>query len=432
MLLHPDPRRVFVLGTGTGMTLGATSIHPEVESIVLAEIEPSVLQATRTFGEFNHHVLDDPRLRIVFNDGRNYLRTTRETFDVVTADPIHPWSGGAAYLYTAEYFRTVAAHLRPGGIACQWLPIYELTPKDLAMVVRTFGESFPYTMIWLTHYDAEIVGSNAPIVLDEDALARRMRVPAIAADLEAVDMGTPEDFLSYFLAATPGARAFAAGGGVNTDDNLALEFSAPRSMGVASVMGDNAQALAAVRDSVLSVLSPAHAGAARGAQVARWTRNDQAARLYDPAHALFLWGESDGVPFGRFREQLLGSFPTYAPFRFLEEEYQAKLAAAPRGIDSADFKVRMASGGERVLQVVAVTMRIGDRRAVVMFVDNATHTIFGQRYFDGDTEALDREVGTFTSETMRDLRAGYAGLGTVPEESALVALFKGRVAAATR
>src|SRR5262249_5855491 len=45
MLLHPSPRRVFVLGTGTGMTLGATSIHPEVESIVLAEIELKALEA---------------------------------------------------------------------------------------------------------------------------------------------------------------------------------------------------------------------------------------------------------------------------------------------------------------------------------------------------------------------------------------------------
>ena len=432
MLLHPNPRRVFVLGTGTGMTLGATSIHPEVTSIVLAEIEPKALVAARTFSAWNHRVLDDPKLRIVLNDGRNYLATTAETFDVVTADPIHPWSGGAAYLYTAEYFRTVARHLNPGGIACQWLPIYELTPSDLAMVVRTFAESFPHTMIWLTHYDAEIVGSNAPIVIDEETLARRLANPAVAADLAVVEMGTADDLLSYFLAGDRGARAFAAGGGINTDDNLALEFSAPRSMGVAGVMGDNVRALAAIRESVLTALQPARDAAAREAQVARARRIDDAAKLYDAAHALFLWGESAGAPFQELRAKLAASYPGYAPFRFLENEERARIAAVPRALDTAAFRVRSAAGPERDLTVSAVTMRVGDRRAVVMFVDNETRTIFGQRYFDGPSDALDRDVSAFSASMLRDLRAAYDRVGAIPQEASLVDLFKNRVASASR
>jgi len=61
---------------------------------------------------------------------RLYWMTTREKFDVITADPDHPWSRGAGYLHTAEYFKLVSEHLLPGGIACQWLPIYELSPED--------------------------------------------------------------------------------------------------------------------------------------------------------------------------------------------------------------------------------------------------------------------------------------------------------------
>jgi spermidine synthase len=437
MLLHPNPRKVFVLGTGTGMTLGATSIHPEVESIVLAEIEPSVLGATRTFGEYNHHVLDSPKLRIVFNDGRNYLAATRETFDVVTADPIHPWSGGAANLYTTQYFRGVARHLRPGGIACQWLPIYELTPKDLKTVVRTFGENFRYVMIFLTHYDAELIGSNDPIVLDEDALARRIAVPAIQQDLEAVDMGSAEDILSYFVTATAGSRAFAEGGVVNTDDNLSLEFSAPESMGVASVMGDNVRALAAVRENVGDALIPAPAGPARTDQLARWRQNAAAARVYDQAHALFLWGDSGGEPFAAVRRQLLETFPRYAPFRFLEREYQSRLAETPRPIAYEDFPVRTAAGERRVLRVSAVTVRIGPSRAVVMFVDNDKREIYGQRYFDGDGAELDRRVERFAAETLRDLRTAYDGLAleghaggsSAPSEEALATHLRDRVAA---
>ena len=121
------------------MTLGSVLVHPQVKRVTLAEIEPGVFGATRTFGRWNHQALDSPKLRVVRNDGRNFLWTTRERFDVITADPIHPWSGGAAYLYTDEYFRTVAARLAPGGVACQWLPIYELTLEDLRSVVATFS-----------------------------------------------------------------------------------------------------------------------------------------------------------------------------------------------------------------------------------------------------------------------------------------------------
>jgi spermidine synthase len=406
MLLHPGPRRVFVLGTGTGMTLGATSIHPGVERIVLAEIEPGALGAARTFGEYNHRVLDDPRLHVVFNDGRNYLATTRERFDVVTADPIHPWSGGAAYLYTREYFRSVADHLLPGGIATQWLPIYELTVKDVRTVVRTFAESFQHVMIWLTHYDAEIVGSNSPIVIDEADLARRIGQAAIAKDLAEVQMSSAEDFLAYFVAGTEGARAFARGGVVNTDDNLFLEFSAPESMGVGRVMGDNVTALALSRESLLPYLEPASGEAERGEQRTRWERSLQAARLYDPAHALFLWGQMGTARFRELSAALEAAFPAYAPFRFLRREIQGAEAGTPRLADAVRFQVGT-PGGPRVLQVSAVTMRIGETRAAVVFVDNDRRDIYGQRYFDGRADELDAAVRKFASDALGALRETY-------------------------
>ena len=167
MLLNKNPKKVLVVGLGSGMTLGATSAHPSVEQITLLEIEPKVIGVAKTFERYNHNVLNHPKLRIIFNDGRNFLMTTEDKFDVITADPIHPWFRGAGYLYTTEYFKLASEHLLPGGVICQWLPIYEMTSEDLKSVVRTFREHFRYTMLWLTHYDAELVGSNSPIIIDE-------------------------------------------------------------------------------------------------------------------------------------------------------------------------------------------------------------------------------------------------------------------------
>jgi spermidine synthase len=437
MLLHRNPRRVFVLGTGTGMTLGATSIHPAVDRIVLAEIEPGAIGAARTFREHNHGVLDDPRLRIVFNDGRNYLATTREKFDVVTADPIHPWSGGAAYLYTAEYFRIAADHLLPGGLACQWLPIYELTVRDVQTVVRTFSESFKYVMVWLTHYDAELLGSNDPIVIDEADLARRIARPEIEQDLRAVDMASAEDFLSYFVVGTEGARAFGQGGVVNTDDNLFLEFSAPESMGVGHLMGDNVQALARVRESLLPHLAPAAGEAERRSQQARWDRNLSAARLYDPAHALFLWGRTGAGEFPGAMDALEKEFPGYGPYRFLRRETQSLQSGEPRLAGAVRFPVEADGGTRRELQISAVAVWIGDTRAALVFVDNEKRDVYGQRYFDGPTEQLRGVVERFAAETLEALRTAYgeaaaeAGRGgqALPSERATVRRLKERVAA---
>ncbi len=155
---------------------------------------------------WNSNVLENPKLEIVFNDGRNFLATTREKFDVITADPIHPWSGGAGYLYTAEYFRSIAEHLAPGGVAAQWLPLYELSVNDVKTVVRTFSSSFPHSMVWLTYYDAVLVGSNQPIRLDEDALARRIerpRHPAGSRRRGHVHTGRPAVVLSAWARRVP-------------------------------------------------------------------------------------------------------------------------------------------------------------------------------------------------------------------------------------
>lgn len=436
MLLHPNPRKVFVLGTGTGMTLGATSLHPEVERIVLAEIEPGVIGAARTFAEWNHGVLDDPRLKIVFNDGRNFLATTREKFDVITADPIHPWSGGAAYLYTKEYFDSVAEHLDPGGVATQWLPIYEMSVRDLKTVVRTFSASFRHVLVWLTHFDAELVGSNAPLVVDEAALARRMARPQIAKDLASVVMGTPEQLLSYFVMGTEGVKAYRADGVVNTDDNLFLEFSAPEAMGLGHLMGDNVTALARSRESLLPYLVPPTGDQARAEQRARWERTFSAARLYDRAHALYLWGKDDAElrsVLAALEEQL----PGYAPYLFLRRHIQRTEAATPRLADQASFPVGTGVG-QRMLRLSAVTMRIGDARAVVMFVDNDRHEIYGERYIDADPGALDAAVARFAGETTASLRREYLQVAeearrrgeAVPSEAHATERLKRRVEAA--
>jgi spermidine synthase len=405
MLLNKDPKKVLVVGLGSGMTLGATSVHPSVEQITLLEIEPKVMGVAKTFEKYNHHVLDHPKLRIVFNDGRNFLMTSKNKFDVITADPIHPWFRGAGYLYTTEYFKLASEHLLPGGIICQWLPIYELTPEDLKSVVSTFREHFKYTMLWLTESDAELIGSNSPIVIDEAELERRIAEPAIHSDLNRVMMGSATDFLSYFMMGTEGMRKFGHGGIINTDDNLYLEFSAPFSIATPSVMEANVHAIVRYRESILPYLITVQGKAAQAEQKKRWATHPEAVEMLGRALALFLGGRFRTLEFKKSMEELDRTFPGYAPARFLKNEYQTALSLSPTLLEKTDFILVNESGTKIVTEISAVLVPISKGRASIMFVDNKARVIFGQLYVsDYDKNQF---VTRFVNEVMIHVRTVY-------------------------
>jgi spermidine synthase len=405
MLLNKNPKRVFVLGTGSGMTLGATSVHPSVEQITLAEIEPKVLGVARTFGIYNHYVLDNPKVRIVFNDGRNFLMTTKEKFDVITADPIHPWFSGAGYLYSAEYFKLAAEHLNPGGIVCQWLPIYELTEENLKSVVKTLREVFPYIMVWLTHDDAELIGSNSPIIIDEKDLERRIKAPKVQQDLEPVKMGTAEDFLSYFVMGNEGAKAYSMRGRINTDDNLYLEFSAPHSIGKSRLMGTNVYDLIKYRESILPYLVTPADEAGRARRKKTWDKNMKAAILDDQAHVLNLAGRFDTPEYQKLMIELDTHYPTYAPWRFLRNEIPDENGGKPRLLKQIEFSLINKKGEINIVEFSAVIIRSSNERARVFFVDNNSRVVFGKLRVRGANR--DAYVATFVDAVLKSVQALY-------------------------
>ncbi len=406
MLLNPNPRDVLVVGMGSGMTAGATAIHPSVEQVTLVEIEPRVLGVARTFEAYNHNVLDHPKVRVVLNDGRNFLMTTKAMFDVITADPIHPWFKGAGSLYASEYFELAAKHLRPGGVIAQWLPIYELTPEDLASVVTTFQRHFPHAMLWLTHYDSVLVGSNSPFIIDETELERRIAEPAIAGDLTRVSMGSSTDLLSYFVMGTSGMKRFGQNGVLNTDDHPYLEFSAPLSIAIPSVMAKNVQAIAAQRESILPYLKPAaDEGVAREAQQQLWSGQLNAGGLNDRALALFLGRSPTDPDFTRALRRLTLEYPTYAPGRALWNEYEAALALEPRLFEQASFNLMDTAGRPMVVELSAVLVPVSKTRASIMFVDNRARTVYGQVYVDDyDREGRGQRLA---GDVMAAMRMAY-------------------------
>jgi spermidine synthase len=235
VLIHPAPKQALVIGMGAGFTLGSVTAHPDLDAVKLVEIEPAVLAAQPFYAGVDGDPLSDPRLTVEFQDARNYLKTTNERFDVITSDPIHPWNANSGYLFTLEFYSMARQALNPGGIMCQWLPIYGLSIENFRSIVATFDAAFEHTMIWQMGYDAALVGSAQPFKIDFEDLERRLRQPSVRNQLEEIGLADPHSFLAE-LALDPGASSdYARGGIVNTDDNLYVEFASPASHGTPEI-----------------------------------------------------------------------------------------------------------------------------------------------------------------------------------------------------
>ncbi|MGD1146834.1 MAG: fused MFS/spermidine synthase [Thermoanaerobaculaceae bacterium] len=201
LLLCARPEKVLHIGFGSGGTAWAVTRHP-VREIVVAEISPEVLEVSdKVFGDINRGALRDPRVRVALNDGRNLLLASRETFDVILSDSIHPVYAGNSTLYTREYFELCHRHLRPGGVVSMWLPLYSLTSESYLAIVRAFWEVFPDTCIW---YDPVVLneftvvtGSTGmgPVQLHWEAL----RDPTLTATLAEAGVSDPQSLAAMLM-----------------------------------------------------------------------------------------------------------------------------------------------------------------------------------------------------------------------------------------
>ncbi len=118
MLMHPNPRRVFIGGGGEGGTLREALAHRSTERVVMIDLDRTVVDICRQYLPRHHNgSFDDPRLELLHQDARQYLSNTSEQFDVMIMDLVDPLEGGTAYsLYTEEYYNLVRGRLNPGGI----------------------------------------------------------------------------------------------------------------------------------------------------------------------------------------------------------------------------------------------------------------------------------------------------------------------------
>jgi len=432
-LLHPDPERVAVVCLGAGLSAGAVSRH-DVDELVIVDLEPSVERGARRFAEMNHRVLDDPRTRLVIDDGRAHLRTVETPYDVIVLDSTHPRAVDSWILYTREFYAVARQALADDGVLVQWLPLHGLSVDEFRILVGTFREAFADATLW-TNVGFEpygqvayslLVGTRAgAMTVDADALAGRLEDPRVHGALEPWGLASAEEILECLHAGPETLARWSAGLPVSTDDHPMTQF----------VTGYTRSA-PMTPDRLLEAFAPARApydppldGARADALARRWEaqglllagRLDRAAEVCGPDCAkppMFLDAMRTGPP---YYEALGARYPD-DPERLLE--VAAGLATHGRGASAIAHLERARRAAPRD-PTVAINLGLllaagGDleaaraeyRRALALDPERAlAHLDLGFAQLAGGD--VDAAVISFERAVAHDrqLASAHAGLG---------------------
>jgi len=224
LLLHPAPRRLAVVGLGTGASLAA-SLLDRVAAVTVVEISPGVIEAAHLFERSNRAVLSAPKVRLAQADGRRFFRTDRQPYDVIVQDLFFPYRAGTGSLYTLEHYTRLRQRLAPEGLVVQWLSLNQLTPRALQVIARTFQHVFPHTSLWLVGGYGALVGSESARPFDF-AMLQQAYGRALAQHPE-LSRTSPVNLLAAFVCGPDRLADWTAGAPFNTEDNGWIEYRSP-------------------------------------------------------------------------------------------------------------------------------------------------------------------------------------------------------------
>jgi spermidine synthase len=234
-LIPENPKSVLVIACGAGVTAGAASIDPRVERLTIAEIEALVPKAaSKYFGDYNHDVVKNPKVRVHIDDARHFLNTTKEKFDAITSDPFDPWVKGAATLYTKEFWQMAKQHLNPGGVVTVFVQLYQAGNAAVKSEIATFFEVFPNGIVWGNTvrgegYDIVLSGRLDDVPINVDEMERRLASPEyapVAKSLRKIGFNSAVGLLSTFGGRAPDLKPWTKDAEINRDRNLRLQFLA--------------------------------------------------------------------------------------------------------------------------------------------------------------------------------------------------------------
>jgi spermidine synthase len=228
--VRPSVARVLLIAFGVGNTAKAFTDTASVQRLDIVDVSSDVLAMSRVGYSGTDNPLCDPRVHVHVEDGRFFLQTRADRFDVITGEPPPPRIAGVVNLYTREYFQLLFDHLNDGGVVTYWLPMSELSAAGAKSVVRAFCAVFEDCSLWhgmgTNLMLAGTRGASEPSSIT--SFVRQWSEPRVAPELRQLGFEHPEQLGALFIADGPDLRVLVSGADALVDDHPKL-IDAPAS-----------------------------------------------------------------------------------------------------------------------------------------------------------------------------------------------------------
>lgn len=221
MALHPNLKKSLLIAFGVGNTAKAMTDSPGIERIDVVDISKDVLDnSVVIYPKDTENPLRDPRVRMHVEDGRYFLQTTQERYDLITSEPPPPRSAGVVNLYTREYFQLIHARLAEGGMAAYWLPTHTIAGDVARSIIRAFCEAFEDCSLWHGETTNLMLvgtrGASGPATLAN--VFAQWQDRTVVRELRALGLERPEQLGALFIGDAPFLRRISAGVPALVDD----------------------------------------------------------------------------------------------------------------------------------------------------------------------------------------------------------------------
>jgi spermidine synthase len=216
MMVHPalvsvaQPERVLIVGGGDGGCLRRALEHP-VREVVQVELDRAVVEACRRYlPQVSRGAFDDPRVRLLFADGYEFVEKAQEPFDAIIVDLTDPFPPGPSLrLFTAEFYQAARRILKEDGLMVTQSSSPLLLTDDLLRIYANLKAVFPLVRVCLApvpSYPGVLwsftlaSGGNDPLALDEAAVRQRLEARGISPRYYSPQMHLASFALPPFLA----------------------------------------------------------------------------------------------------------------------------------------------------------------------------------------------------------------------------------------
>lgn len=145
MVLHPNPRRVLIIGGGEGATLREVLRHKSVETVTMVDFDAQLIELCKEHLQSWHRgSFNDPRLNLISSEGRKFINEDTSKYDVVIIDVVGlEKTGPNKSICTKEFYQLIKGRLAPGGvIAIQAMEFSHLDFEMHCLLARTLKSVF--------------------------------------------------------------------------------------------------------------------------------------------------------------------------------------------------------------------------------------------------------------------------------------------------